>query len=95
MGADIASACGQLITLKDKKDEAHQVRDIEDTGATTGPAEPPTSNRRSVSHRNDDTGEDGAKRDLEALIRPLVIATSVAATCFVVSTALFLRQRRR
>ena len=87
-----------MITPKDKE-KSDSVRDIEDTGkfmATSGGMQESSTKTRSVARR--DHSKDGDKtprRDMEALVRPLVVATSLAATSFVVSAALFLRRRRR
>ena len=104
MGADIASACGQLITQKDKEKAAGNptVGDIEDAGrAINNTGTQNVVKKRSVARRDMSTddketsNEVPSSSDLEAFIRPLAVATSVAATCFVVSALLYLRQRRR
>eukprot|EP00977_Amphora_coffeiformis_P010443 scaffold2438_cov167-Amphora_coffeaeformis.AAC.19 len=99
MGADIASACGQLITAKDKeeaKDTSQTVRDIEDSGTPPNLIDRVTK-KRSVTRRSmsKEESELSSLVNLESYIRPLVVATSLAATSFVVCTFLFLRQRRR
>jgi sorting nexin-8 len=98
MGADIASACGQLVVAKEK--ETATV-DIEDgpfsnqtpKGATGRKAivkvdttEATKSEEIQAPHDND---------DMTRWIKPLTIATSVAASCFVLSSVLFLSQKRR
>lgn len=97
MGADIASACGQLITQKDKDTAGNPaVRDIEDSGSPINLSEG-TIKKRSVARRylSSGEGDEVQQRNLEEYIRPLIVATSVAATCFVVSAVMLLRQRRR
>jgi adenine C2-methylase RlmN of 23S rRNA A2503 and tRNA A37 len=97
MGADIDSACGQLITLeketKDKAEQFNAVRDIEDvvtSDTVKKAASKPKSSERSLE------SEKGAPtRSLEQFIWPLTVATIGAASCFVLSSALFIRQRNR
>lgn len=120
MGADIDSACGQLVVLNKGKAGQQEdpqsstvVGDIEDglagdTRISTSRnkksviKEPSQSARRasvsngpngqSVSNSKDDNDP---FRDLEKWILPLQIATTIAASCFLTSAALFLKQRRR
>lgn len=98
MGADIASACGQLV-VKKEKEEAIATIDIED-----GPFKMKKKAEKEVTnHSMDDLATTAAKSenesqddsDLSKWIMPLTIATSVAASCFVASTILFLSQKRR
>ena len=107
MGADIDSACGQLITLENEKNEDEQqqgVRDIED-GLTSGSSrssgkkglvKKPSQQSTIKGTMPDDTAlADDRGLDLEGWIRPLQIATTVAATAFLVSSALYLKQQRK
>ena len=107
MGADIDSACGQLITLENEKNEEEQgVRDIED-GLTGGSGNSSPSAKKGVvkkvsqsNSRNTAPVEDAVANeesgiDLERWIRPLQIVTTVAATAFFVSGAVYLRQQRK
>ena len=92
MGADIASACGQLITQEKEAAEektAVVVRDIEETG--TSPKEPDSVEDEVV--QRDSSKVETCQPDLERWIPPLAAATGLAATCFLVSTTLFLRRR--
>ncbi len=115
MGADIASACGQLVVKKEKKNGVRREpieppADLEDgpfAKASTTPLRAPSSSK--VTRRNNkavpkaaetsssyDHGEARKSlNDLERWIPPLAMSTALAATCFVVSCVLFLRQRRR
>ena len=123
MGADIDSACGQLITLeKDKGQETEKetvVRDIEDVAtdhrladdnqgeSSVAPLTPPlpmqsktNDNKEAGTQTTVNSGQamDATEReavDLDKWILPLAIATTLAASSFIVSSALFLRQRRR
>lgn len=121
MGADIASACGQLVVKKEQDEAKHKnvpgtVIDIEDVGVgdttTTRRGVTPrsTKKREGGAHKiGDDTttmtststskdnDKAGSSNDsgLDDYVKPLVYATSVAATCFVVSSVLFVLQRRR
>merc|ERR1712179_418584 len=100
MGADIASACGQLVVAKEK--EAQQKRseneneaiDIEDAAPQSSTER--ASKQARVFKKADEllvpksgTGNSESGKDLEKLVKPLAIATAVAATCFVVAAALF------
>lgn len=101
MGADIDSACGQLISLKNKNknEQNNAVRDIEDMGSGGNDKKPTimvtTSSSMKESSRKDSSKEETASPDLEQWVRPLVAATMISASCFVVSTYLFLKSRRR
>jgi hypothetical protein len=118
MGADIASACGQLVQNKTNQEEASpkEAVDIEDvvsggtnqrtrdqtatsanptTRSTTSAeakaatAEKATPTSGSLSSWMDSISTEG----LELWTNRLAIATAVSASCFLVSSALFLRKR--
>jgi hypothetical protein len=103
MGADIASACGQLVVQKEQEAKSAELLDIEDAGLSNDKKvkvnQRPTgavkkTKKRSVhilSSKLIVRDED----ELSRLVVPLTVATSVAATCFVISTVLFVRQQRR
>ncbi|EEC42868.1 predicted protein [Phaeodactylum tricornutum CCAP 1055/1] len=119
MGADIDSACGQLITLRENKQSQNEhnakgdVKDIEDGGSGCGGGTKQqalaTSSGGSVRRKvevaevlgkgqlSDHSAcshiEQGV--NLEAWIRPLALATTLAGSCFMISIALAIRQRRR
>jgi sorting nexin-8 len=119
MGADIDSACGQLITLRENKQSQNEhnakgdVKDIEDGGSGCGGGTKQQalatssggSVRRKVEvaevlgkgqlsdHSACSHTEQGV--NLEAWIRPLALATTLAGSCFMISIALAIRQRRR
>jgi adenine C2-methylase RlmN of 23S rRNA A2503 and tRNA A37 len=110
MGADIGSACGQLITSREKKQaeidssaavDVALMGDIEDAADDKFVKQKKVSSRvvSNKSTTEDNVDEDPAsspsKVDLEQWIRPLATATAVAATCFLVSSVLILRQKRR
>lgn len=110
MGADIDSACGQLITLENTKQDKEEqgVRDIEDglTGGSSGSGNASGSSKKAVVKKNspktkgilitEGTAEVSERNiDLESWIRPLQVATTFAATAFLVSSALYLRQQRK
>ena len=97
MGADIASACGQLVVKKGEESK-QDIVDIEDVGrenltARSGPKV--TTTRASNRQKQQSTGGDENASALEKYVRPLKIATLVAATSFAISSFLFLAQRRR
>lgn len=97
MGADIASACGQLVISEEKKQDAAHV-DIEDGPFRKAEAkcstevasfgERPKPTKFAAGHSKDH--DDSAR-----WIKPLMIATTIMASCFVVSSTLFLSQNRR
>jgi adenine C2-methylase RlmN of 23S rRNA A2503 and tRNA A37 len=97
MGADIDSACGQLITLEGNTAEG--IRDIEDVASS-----PLTAKQKGASPRprRVETTISAQLRlstnllsaNLDEWILPLTVATSMAAACFVATTSLYLRQRR-
>ena len=91
MGADIAGACGQLVVDQEKKQQQHKLIDIED-----GLFPDDGRGRRSVtSFSKRGKNEMKTKEETEyPLIRQLALASAVAASCFVVSSALLLLQKR-
>lgn len=124
MGADIDSACGQLITKKEREAAAaaaaatHANVDLEDV--VQDRSRPSTQSSQSGSVRrmggkekkgsvagstsitnknsNDEDEDDDAnnntnQRRLESWIAPLTLATSIAATGFLVSTVIWLARR--
>lgn len=102
MGADIASACGQLVVAKEKEKTAAApvVMDIEDVGvATVGPAKLKTKvvvpKKRAAVVESKDATDAENDDDFEKWEKVLTVATGVAATAFIITTALFLTQRRR
>ncbi|KAI2503985.1 hypothetical protein MHU86_10482 [Fragilaria crotonensis] len=88
MGADIASACGQLVvqTAKevDIEDAVRSKTEITVSTRTTAVKRSPVSPATDKKVKDD---------DLNRFVKPLAIATSIAAACFVVSATVFLRQR--
>lgn len=89
MGADIASACGQLVVQKEKE------VDIED--AVRSDNEIKASKRKTTVKRSTafPAKAEELNDDLDQFIKPLAIATSIAAACFVLSATVFLRQRNK
>jgi len=104
MGADIDSACGQLVTktLKDDRDASATV-DIEDVavaplsvGKKRGSGVTKIKRQKSGNDAELlDRGDDDTYEDLDKWVKPLSIATGVAAFCFVVTSSLYLRQQQR
>ena len=97
MGADIAGACGQLVVEEEKKKQGHVV-DIEDgpfgTNDGSKGAASKLVTRKNHGERSDDIigSKDGGG---DPWVRRLTIATAVAASCFAVSGALLLLQRKK
>jgi hypothetical protein len=114
MGADIASACGQLIQQETKSSE----RDMEDyykvsSSSLLRSSSAPVSNLPRVTTTNRSSSKsvvaaDG-REELDATLRVqaedehqhskiiwyLSLATTLAASCFLISSTLYLKQRRR
>lgn len=114
MGADIASACGQLVVPLGQKEKDENTGDIEDfitskdkdrTTASVRKQQRLKVAAKATSHRNlvsDAVGPDGLivveeeeDDDLSKWIKPLSIATTVSACCFILSSILYASQRRR
>jgi len=97
MGADIASACGQLVVKKEK--EAEMDVDIEDgpfiKGSDKDEVDAVDRNNGASSMKSAADAQAGDNDDISKWVKPLAIATSVAASCFVASGILFLSQGRR
>ena len=119
MGADIDSACGQMVVLnKDhsKQNDPHSrtetaLVDIEDSLAATRIST--STHRTSVTNKpshnagraiivdnpiergTSDSKDEDPAMDLAKWIPPLQVATTIAASCFLMSAALYLKQRRR
>lgn len=101
MGADIDSACGQLITLEGN--EKGQVRDIEDTvnqmsvRSKRESSNTPNVTTSSVRRKAKSSDDPLIVRDFdwEPWVGRLAVATSVAASCFLVSSYLLLRNRKK
>jgi hypothetical protein len=98
MGADIASACGQLVVAKEK-DTA--TADIED-GPFSTQKQKVTAGRKVITKSetteatySEEMQSPDDNDDMTRWIKPLTIATSVAASCFVLSSVLLLSQKRR
>ena len=105
MGADIASACGQLVVLK-ATENSKQV-DIEDVGVVEKRSEKIISkgavvrtstvtklNRSVVTVDTDNYANHDENDFLHCWIKPLALATTIAASCFVVSSVLYFMRRR-
>lgn len=111
MGADIAGACGQLVKKKkgvDMKNLSVVVPDIEDGPVLSSSIrmeqqqqESPSPLRKTkplIARKEEKEEEEETchvQHDLDYLIRPLAVATTIAASCFIVSSILFLRQKRK
>jgi adenine C2-methylase RlmN of 23S rRNA A2503 and tRNA A37 len=99
MGADIDSACGQLVrSIQEEKKE-----DIED-GFGARPVVKKAAKKIVKKKQGSkvapvvQTASVGANKqadEWDVWIRPLQIATVVAATCFVASSVMFLRQQKK
>ena len=111
MGKDIAGACGQLVVQKEQKGSSRPVADdIEDIGRSgKGDNEigGKTSNKvarksesssladESSSRKGSETDCGGCSAEIEAWIKPLAIATALAAGAFAISTVFILTKRKR
>lgn len=104
MGADIESACGQLVVLK-ATENSKQV-DIEDVGVVEKSEKISSKgvvmrtstvtklNRSVVTVDTDNDANHDENDFLCRWIKPLAIATTIAASCFVVSSVLYFMRRR-
>ena len=95
MGADIDSACGQLVTLETRNNASctDPVRDIEEVVDRQ-------SRNITRTQRNtqlDDRVETGNDNNLafDDYVWPLAVATTLTAVAFIVSSVLFVKQQRR
>lgn len=136
MGADIDSACGQLVVLEQKDNQgspqlsAGTLADIEDgpmgglfngssvaRSGRSGAVKRPSQSLDTATKKGDKVHQEvsrasrsvgGSGRipinqerldddglELESLIRPLQIATTIAVSFFVMSAALYLRQQKQ
>jgi sorting nexin-8 len=107
MGADIDSACGQLITAMEKKKEDvttnnsleeqtnHQLTDMEDI--VKDGTKRPINNRLPMSKSTVPTEKELEIRvdDIEHWILPLTVATILSASCFLVSSILYTKQYQK
>lgn len=97
MGADIDSACGQLITLeKVQRDEAVRVGDIEDVASSNhGTHDRMKFSSKTTRRTTAVSATTSSAVNSVSIIGSLAVATTLAATCFVVTTGLFLKQKWR
>ena len=108
MGADIDSACGQLVTLENKR-KFRRSTDIEDVGtlpltkkASANPDDIPIfqitrsskSGYRAPSQDVEGSSPSEDTTDLEPWINLLALATTISSLCFVATTYLYLQKRR-
>jgi len=100
MGADIAGACGQLVVSKEIS--STNLTDIEDDPFQINRAEQKILKgdklRNSKSKRDKNSRGatvDKTSTDIDEWIRPLKIATAVAAICFTLSSVVLLSSKRR
>jgi sorting nexin-8 len=105
MGADIDSACGQLITSMEKKKAAtkkndsegqryHHLTDIEDV-VKDGTKSPIKKLPVSKSTVPTETERQFRVDDIEHWILPLTVATVISASCFLVSSILYTKQYQK
>jgi adenine C2-methylase RlmN of 23S rRNA A2503 and tRNA A37 len=104
MGADIAGACGQLVVTKENS--AEQPIDIEDgpfkSKVTKQIPKVKVSRNSKIKKSSDNqTPETNISEDIEESensiekwIRPLAIATAIAASCFTLSAIMVVSKRR-
>jgi adenine C2-methylase RlmN of 23S rRNA A2503 and tRNA A37 len=92
MGADIDSACGQLL-IKEGANAGNNNKTIVDIEDVVKSDTKPKKTVRLNLKRHTLTSDD--KRKLEKWIQPLAFATAAAFSCFLVSAVHYIRQRRR
>jgi hypothetical protein len=103
MGADIASACGQLVQKKEQEEQNLKTLavDIEDVVVARASSDTISDTLRTTTprmHNSKAIQKSWMKTlsvdDLDRWIRVLSIATTISATCFLASAALYLRPKR-
>lgn len=102
MGADIDSACGQLIAKNSTKttttSTGTDVRDMEDVAGNARPVRSanndPVGAVRRGRARMDRSSPLKVQPNWEPWIGPLSVATGVAAACFLVTAGMYVRQGR-
>lgn len=98
MGADIDSACGQLMTLEKQKNAAGEetgVRDIEDVVSTYGGELTKIMAKATREPSLSPSSRETSVEDLGPWIGPLAVMTAVAASSFMMTSFLFLKQSRK
>jgi len=100
MGADIASACGQLVQKKEQEEQEKKMVDIEDVVPARGPSStssamssPQATTKDAPVDADDEKGttrtydwmDSVSTEDLDRLCRILALATTVSASCFLAS----------
>ncbi len=98
MGADIASACGQLVVQKEKEAMDLKEVDIEDSfpGSTVDrKVSKPKTIMKNISIVPSTEPKEEETSGYDRFVKPLAIATSLSALCFLASAVVFIRQRRR
>lgn len=102
MGADIASACGQLVQKKEQEENRTFTYDIEDVVTNEkSPAQASVVQKAAITSSSCDRGsitkpwmESLSIADLDHWSRLLAVASAVSASCFLASTALYLKRKR-
>lgn len=108
MGADIDSACGQLVVLSREREQSNRpektdVVDIEESSGKWGSDKVSVAKKPSQSTKvkqdavvdEENNPAASSVTDLEKLIRPLQMATTIAASCFLLSSIVYLKQQGR
>jgi sorting nexin-8 len=106
MGADIDSACGQLVQsvkASEEKQEPTSVVDIEDVVATKMEKRAVAVNMLTSKRQSAETVCNGSHLhdnhtshvDLESWIRPLTVATVLSAVCLVVSATRYFQPTKQ
>jgi adenine C2-methylase RlmN of 23S rRNA A2503 and tRNA A37 len=87
MGADIDSACGQLVNMEQIRRRSTDLEDV-----VTAPANTPIPKAALLQPMKHGPN---APLDRSWLIKSLAVATAISATCFVASSVLYVSRRRR
>jgi hypothetical protein len=110
MGADIASACGQLVQQKDHEKKEKRSLDIEDILVESfmnmndkqSERDSPRNNavrtydqnpRPHITENTESWIDSVSSDDLNYWFNVLAVATTMSATCFLVSSALYLKRK--
>ena len=90
MGADIASACGQLVVEQEKQIRNINIGDIED-----GPFFSSRSKKTNHTRKPNNADRKQHSKDAERITRGLIFMSGIATACFLISASLFISKRVR
>lgn len=95
MGSDISGACGQLVVEQQKATQNMKVADIEDGFDSARTSRKENVSVKRPAKRKTQNSDRHRDENNEGVVRGLTVASTIAATCFIVSGTCLLLQRRR